>query len=229
MATNHLNNLTDTISITWVIDSGANDHMCNKRKLFTNFDAINKGQYVTLRNGDTKIPIKGIENVLYVPDLEAPLFSIKCHMSIQGCSQHVDEEYILAFYTFTITADVLNEITFNLVSPSTNEKADFNEASNTKIPQPYTGTNLYTNNHKHKYIVQVKSTLARKKHKFLPTCTTPQSAGFDIHAIANTSIPPNSQKAIPTGLSMAIPQGIYGRIAPRSSLATKHHIDVGAG
>eukprot|EP00957_Ditylum_brightwellii_P197826 15070239-Ditylum_brightwellii.AAC.1 len=28
---------------------------------------------------------------------------------------------------------------------------------------------------------------------------------------------------------MAIPQGLYGRIAPRSSLATKHRIDVGAG
>eukprot|EP00957_Ditylum_brightwellii_P198773 15151124-Ditylum_brightwellii.AAC.1 len=28
---------------------------------------------------------------------------------------------------------------------------------------------------------------------------------------------------------MAIPQGLYGRIAPRNSLATKHNIDIGAG
>lgn len=28
---------------------------------------------------------------------------------------------------------------------------------------------------------------------------------------------------------MAIPEGNYGRIAPRSGLAAKHHIDTGAG
>ena len=28
---------------------------------------------------------------------------------------------------------------------------------------------------------------------------------------------------------MAIPEGTYGRVAPRSGLAAKHHLDVGAG
>lgn len=32
-----------------------------------------------------------------------------------------------------------------------------------------------------------------------------------------------------TGLAFAIPVGNYGRIAPRSGLAAKHSIDVGAG
>eukprot|EP00957_Ditylum_brightwellii_P043509 3298469-Ditylum_brightwellii.AAC.1 len=50
-----------------------------------------------------------------------------------------------------------------------------------------------------------------------------------MHAIADTSIPPNSCKAISTSLSMAIPPGLYGCLAPRSGLALKHHIDVGAG
>merc|ERR1711935_1011648 len=36
-------------------------------------------------------------------------------------------------------------------------------------------------------------------------------------------------KSIPTGIAMAIPEGNYGRIAPRSGLAAKHSIDVGAG
>jgi len=34
---------------------------------------------------------------------------------------------------------------------------------------------------------------------------------------------------VPTGLAVAIPDGYYGRIAPRSGLATKQGIDVLAG
>ena len=44
---------------------------------------------------------------------------------------------------------------------------------------------------------------------------------------------PNPQrrgsKLIATGLSMAIPSGFYGRVAPRSGLAVKKSIHVGAG
>jgi dUTP pyrophosphatase len=34
---------------------------------------------------------------------------------------------------------------------------------------------------------------------------------------------------VPTGIAMAIPSGCYGRIAPRSGLAVKYGIHVGAG
>lgn len=34
---------------------------------------------------------------------------------------------------------------------------------------------------------------------------------------------------VKTGISIALPEGCYGRIAPRSGLAAKHHIDIGAG
>lgn len=34
---------------------------------------------------------------------------------------------------------------------------------------------------------------------------------------------------VSTGISMAIPEGYYGRVAPRSGLAVKNFIDVGAG
>eukprot|EP00957_Ditylum_brightwellii_P200323 15272202-Ditylum_brightwellii.AAC.1 len=78
-------------------------------------------------------------------------------------------------------------------------------------------------------MVPVKSTIATKTHEFFRGQATPHSVGYNIHAIADTSIPPNSYKAITTGLSMAILPGLYGHLAPRSGLAFKHHIDVGAG
>nr|CAD2175557.1 unnamed protein product [Meloidogyne enterolobii] len=34
---------------------------------------------------------------------------------------------------------------------------------------------------------------------------------------------------VPTGIQIALPEGCYGRIAPRSGLASKNFIDVGAG
>ena len=34
---------------------------------------------------------------------------------------------------------------------------------------------------------------------------------------------------VSTGISIAVPFGYYGRIAPRSGLACKNFIDVGAG
>lgn len=34
---------------------------------------------------------------------------------------------------------------------------------------------------------------------------------------------------VDTDISIAVPVGTYGRVAPRSGLASKHSIDVGAG
>ena len=42
-------------------------------------------------------------------------------------------------------------------------------------------------------------------------------------------VPARGKALIGTGLAFAIPTGNYGRIAPRSGLAAKNSIDVGAG
>jgi dUTP pyrophosphatase len=44
-----------------------------------------------------------------------------------------------------------------------------------------------------------------------------------------TKVPAGGKILISTGIAMAIPQGNYGRVAPRSGLAVKNFIDVGAG
>lgn len=50
------------------------------------------------------------------------------------------------------------------------------------------------------------------------------------YSAAAVTIPANGGRAIvPTDISIAIPPGTYARVAPRSGLAVKHGIDVGAG
>jgi len=45
----------------------------------------------------------------------------------------------------------------------------------------------------------------------------------------NTAIPAHGRALVDTDISIAVPAGTYGRIAPRSGLAVKNFIDVGAG
>lgn len=42
-------------------------------------------------------------------------------------------------------------------------------------------------------------------------------------------IPAQGKAIVPTDISIAVPEGTYGRVAPRSGLAVKHFLDVGAG
>ncbi len=55
------------------------------------------------------------------------------------------------------------------------------------------------------------------------------AAGYDLTSCEDKIIEAHSYKVVNTGIQMAIPNGIYGRIAPRSGLACKHGINVGAG
>lgn len=55
------------------------------------------------------------------------------------------------------------------------------------------------------------------------------AAGYDIYASAPTTVPARGKVLVDTDISIAVPAGTYGRIAPRSGLAAKHSIDCGAG
>jgi dUTP pyrophosphatase len=63
----------------------------------------------------------------------------------------------------------------------------------------------------------------------LPSRNNVSDAGADLRSIESIIIPPLSRALINTGLSLEIPYGFYGRIAPRSGLAVKYGIDVLAG
>jgi dUTP pyrophosphatase len=54
-------------------------------------------------------------------------------------------------------------------------------------------------------------------------------AGIVIMVNQDMIIPPAERSPVNTGIALAVPQGTYVRIAPRSGLAVKHGIDIGAG
>ena len=54
-------------------------------------------------------------------------------------------------------------------------------------------------------------------------------AGADLCSLEKHTIQPLERKLVSTGISMEIPEGYYGRIAPRSGLAVKHGVDTLAG
>lgn len=70
-----------------------------------------------------------------------------------------------------------------------------------------------------------------------PDYGTVGSIGLDLRAFITDrnddpyekTLAPGDRCVIPTGLAFAIPEGFYGRIAPRSGLAVKQGLDVLAG
>ena len=54
------------------------------------------------------------------------------------------------------------------------------------------------------------------------------AAGYDLSACEAVVIPPASRALVNTGVAVAVPDGTYGRVAPRSGLATRG-VAVGAG
>ncbi|KAH6660138.1 putative Deoxyuridine 5'-triphosphate nucleotidohydrolase [Truncatella angustata] len=63
----------------------------------------------------------------------------------------------------------------------------------------------------------------------LPTRGSAFAAGYDLYAAKDTVIPKRGKVLVDTDIAIAVPAGTYGRIAPRSGLASKHFIDTGAG
>jgi dUTP pyrophosphatase len=62
----------------------------------------------------------------------------------------------------------------------------------------------------------------------LPAYATEHSAGLDLQAAIaeNITLAPGERKLVPTGLSIALPDGYEAQIRPRSGLALKHGISL---
>ena len=63
----------------------------------------------------------------------------------------------------------------------------------------------------------------------MPERSNPTDAGADLHSVESVMIHPGERKVVGTGVALEIPEGFYGRVAPRSGLAAKHGVDILAG
>ncbi|XP_053899075.1 deoxyuridine 5'-triphosphate nucleotidohydrolase, mitochondrial isoform X1 [Malaclemys terrapin pileata] len=62
-----------------------------------------------------------------------------------------------------------------------------------------------------------------------PSRGSARAAGYDLYSAYDYVIPAMEKAIVKTDIQISLPSGCYGRVAPRSGLAAKHFIDVGAG
>ena len=63
----------------------------------------------------------------------------------------------------------------------------------------------------------------------LPTRGSSGAVGYDLARIEDFVLDTQSHLLVPTGLGFQLPNGVYGRVAPRSGLAVRHGVHIGAG
>lgn len=68
-----------------------------------------------------------------------------------------------------------------------------------------------------------------QKYAKMPTQGSWRSVGYDLYSVENTSILPNTQKLIPTGIACNLPRKMFGLIKDRSSIITKRELKTQAG
>ena len=60
----------------------------------------------------------------------------------------------------------------------------------------------------------------------LPVYAHPGDAGADLCAAEAVSLAPGERRTVPTGVSIALPEGYLGFVVPRSGLAMRHGITI---
>ena len=67
------------------------------------------------------------------------------------------------------------------------------------------------------------------EHAIIPTKGSSSAAGYDLYSAYDYVVPARGKVLAKTDIQVKVPHGTYGRVAPRSGLAWKNHIDIGAG
>ncbi|XP_023945441.2 deoxyuridine 5'-triphosphate nucleotidohydrolase [Bicyclus anynana] len=67
------------------------------------------------------------------------------------------------------------------------------------------------------------------ENAYPPVKGSEKAAGFDLKSAYDYTVAARGKELVKTDLQIELPSGCYGRVAPRSGLAVKNFIDVGAG
>ena len=115
-----------------------------------------------------------------------------------------------------------DEAHFSTGSPTPGSKALRNSGINGDV----NSTQLEHNNKKKANTIRVKR--IHDTNAKLPKRSNKDAAGMDLFTPEDFEIDGNCRKMIPIGIAMSLPDGVYGRIAPRSGITIKKNIDVRA-
>ena len=232
-------------------DSGSTDDLSGIKNLFEYVVPIKHKKFAVLGDDKTQLRIHGYGMMnyfvnglrirkmgYYVPGLSTTLISIKQHMKYDGCFFHAENnEAVLAYPAAIVSVKCNPEMHVNISSAVTSNKPYTFDETSAILSQPgkrrnFTVIDTITKQYLPKNQLHTFTNAVRVKklvkEAILPSRATPGAAGFDVYSSEQKTIAPHSQLRIHTGLAMAIPKGMYLRIASRSSLASKG-INVGAG
>jgi dUTP pyrophosphatase len=59
-----------------------------------------------------------------------------------------------------------------------------------------------------------------------PARSRPGDAGFDLRCVEAFALAPGERAVVPTGVAVALPEGVAGLVVPRSGLAARHGLSV---
>nr|XP_046201498.1 deoxyuridine 5'-triphosphate nucleotidohydrolase-like isoform X2 [Oncorhynchus gorbuscha] len=123
-------------------------------------------------------------------------------------------------------SSVLSHRTFYLYSPTLARRkgCENEEVIDAAEVSPLKRTKPHAEN-----VISVLKFSKLSEHATAPTRGSAKAAGYDLFSAYDYSIGPMDKAIVKTDLQIAVPSGCYGRVAPRSGLAAKHFIDVGAG
>ena len=60
----------------------------------------------------------------------------------------------------------------------------------------------------------------------LPAYAQPGDAGADLASVASVTLAPGERALVPTGIALALPEGLVGLVHPRSGLAARHGLSI---
>ena len=65
-----------------------------------------------------------------------------------------------------------------------------------------------------------------RPHAIVPDYAHPGDAGVDLYAADKHTLQPGQRVLAPTGIAMAIPDGLEGQVRPKSGLALRHGLSI---